>query len=54
MLNKSIKSRTIKNLGRGLFRRSTPSYLILYVNNICQLRCDMCFYWDSMQKKTKQ
>jgi MoaA/NifB/PqqE/SkfB family radical SAM enzyme len=54
MLNNSIKGRTIKNLGRGLFNKSSPSYLILYVNNICQLRCDMCFYWDAMQKKTKQ
>ena len=54
MFNDSLKNRTIKNLGKGLLNRSSPSYLILYVNNICQLRCDMCFYWDAMQKKTKQ
>ncbi len=54
MLNNSIKSRTIKNLGKGLLNKSSPSYLILYVNNICQLRCDMCFYWGAMRKKTKQ
>ena len=54
MLNDSLKSRTIKNLGKGFINKSSPSYLILYVNNICQLRCDMCFYWDAMQKKTKQ
>lgn len=51
---KKLSRRAIKNIAYGFLQPSLPSYLILYVNNICQLRCDMCFYWDSMQKKTVQ
>lgn len=46
--------RIIKNYLYGLSNPNKISYLTFYVNNICQLRCDMCFYWDSMQKKTIQ
>ena len=44
--------RTYRNILSGLLRPDHPSYLIFYVNNTCQLRCRMCFYWDSMQVKT--
>ena len=46
--------RIINNYLYGLSNPSKISYLTFYVNNICQLRCSMCFYWDSMQKKTIQ
>ena len=54
MQKSSIRSKTLANFGKGFLNKSLPSYLILFVNNICQLRCDMCFYWDSMQVKTTQ
>ena len=50
--SKKLSRRSIRNLLYGFLKPKLPSYLILYVNNICQLRCDMCFYWDSMQVKT--
>lgn len=31
-----------------------PAYVTVYANNICQLRCDMCFYWDAMQKQPEE
>ena len=43
--------RIINNYLYGLANPSKISYLTFYVNNNCQLRCSMCFYWDSMQKK---
>jgi len=43
--------RVLSNLGRNLLRPNEPGYLILYVNNVCNLRCDMCLAWDQMQKK---
>ena len=46
--------RIINNYLYGLSNPNKISYLTFYVNNICQLRCNMCFYWDSMQKKTIQ
>jgi MoaA/NifB/PqqE/SkfB family radical SAM enzyme len=30
----------------------TPPFLILFINSICNLRCDHCFYWDSLNKNT--
>lgn len=51
---RGLKTRTYRNLLYGLLHPAQPSYLILYVNNICQLRCNMCFYWDAMQVKTIQ
>jgi MoaA/NifB/PqqE/SkfB family radical SAM enzyme len=53
-LKKNLSKRAFANLFHGLLNPGLPSYLILYVNNICQLRCDMCFYWDAMQVKTEQ
>jgi uncharacterized radical SAM superfamily Fe-S cluster-containing enzyme len=53
-LKKQLSRRAYANLLQGLFHPRLPSYLILYVNNMCQLRCDMCFYWDAMQVKTQQ
>ncbi|MCH9001137.1 MAG: radical SAM protein [Planctomycetes bacterium] len=44
--------RVLSSLGRTLLRPAEPGYLILYVNNVCNLRCDMCLAWDQMQKKT--
>lgn len=52
--NKKLLKRSYANLISGFLNPNLPSYLILYVNNICQLRCDMCFYWDAMQVKTEQ
>jgi len=54
MFKETLTGKTIRNLSKGFLNKSLSSYLILFVNNICQLRCDMCFYWDSMQIKTKQ
>jgi MoaA/NifB/PqqE/SkfB family radical SAM enzyme len=29
----------------------TPPFLILFVNSICNLKCEHCFYWDSLNKR---
>jgi MoaA/NifB/PqqE/SkfB family radical SAM enzyme len=49
-----FKNRTYKNIIAGLFNPNRPSYLILFLNNICQLRCGSCLYWDSMQTKPQE
>jgi len=46
------KLRVLRGLGRAVILPSEPSYLILYVNNVCNLRCDMCLAWDRMQQRT--
>lgn len=32
----------------------TPTAVILYVTNKCNLKCNHCFYWDSLNKKTDE
>lgn len=46
------KLRVLHAAGRAVLTRMEPSYLILYVNNVCNLRCDMCLTWDRMQRRT--
>lgn len=48
----STKARTAKALALTVLRPVEPGYLILYVNNVCNLRCHMCLVWDQMQVKT--
>lgn len=46
------KLRVISAMGRGVIEPREPGYLILYVNNVCNLRCSMCLAWDRMQQRT--
>jgi len=32
-------------------RRGTPEFLILFINSICNLTCDHCFYWRNLNKR---
>lgn len=48
----SKQLRVLGTMGRAVVRAQEPSYLILYVNNVCNLRCDMCLAWDRMQRRT--
>ena len=31
--------------------RSTPPVLILFINSICNLKCEHCFYWQHLNKR---
>lgn len=28
-----------------------PSFLVLFINSICNMKCEHCFYWTSLNKK---
>ncbi len=30
----------------------TPPFLILFINSICNMKCDHCFYWRNLNQKT--
>lgn len=32
--------------------RGTPQFLILFINSICNLKCDHCFYWQQLNQPT--
>lgn len=37
---------------RSQERPPAPPFLVLFINSACNMRCDHCFYWDSLNRKT--
>ena len=35
----------------GVGPRRTPPFLILFINSICNLKCDHCFYWQNLNRR---
>ena len=35
----------------GLGTLTTPPFLILFINSICNLKCDHCFYWRNLNQR---
>jgi MoaA/NifB/PqqE/SkfB family radical SAM enzyme len=35
----------------GLGELTTPPFLILFINSICNLKCDHCFYWRNLNQR---
>jgi MoaA/NifB/PqqE/SkfB family radical SAM enzyme len=33
-------------------RLPSPPFLVLFINSICNMKCDHCFYWRSLNSKT--
>ena len=29
----------------------SPPFLVLFINSICNMKCEHCFYWTSLNKK---
>lgn len=51
----SLVQRTLRH-GRLSLRaigrpRRTPEFLILFINSICNLKCDHCFYWKNLNQR---
>lgn len=36
---------------RNLRRDPSPPFLVLFVNSICNMRCEHCFYWRSLNQR---
>lgn len=36
---------------RNYQRKPSPPFLILFINSICNQKCDHCFYWRNLNKK---
>jgi MoaA/NifB/PqqE/SkfB family radical SAM enzyme len=32
-------------------RNASPPFLILFINSICNMKCEHCFYWESLNKR---
>ena len=35
----------------SIFRVPSPPFLILFINSICNLKCDHCFYWNNLNRQ---
>lgn len=46
-------ARHIRLTGRALVggERQTPPFLILFINSICNLTCEHCFYWKNLNQR---
>ncbi|MCC6927946.1 MAG: hypothetical protein IT358_12005, partial [Gemmatimonadaceae bacterium] len=29
----------------------SPPFLVLFINSICNMKCEHCFYWTSLNKR---
>ena len=38
---------TLKNYGE----LSSPPFLVLFINSVCNMKCDHCFYWRALNQK---
>src|SRR5712691_1597791 len=32
-------------------RRPSPPFLVLFINSICNMKCEHCFYWQSLNQR---
>src|SRR3954469_965452 len=35
----------------GRHERSTPPFMIVFINSICNLTCEHCFYWKNLNQR---
>jgi len=52
-MSKQIESarRRLRILRQNYERPSTPPFLILFINSLCNMKCEHCFYWRSLNGK---
>lgn len=43
--------RHLRIMGDNYKKVSTPRFLVLFINSICNMKCEHCFYWTSLNKK---
>jgi MoaA/NifB/PqqE/SkfB family radical SAM enzyme len=41
----------LSKVASGTTPEQTPPFLILFINSICNLKCEHCFYWESLNQR---
>jgi hypothetical protein len=41
----------LSKVASGTIPDQTPPFLILFINSICNLKCEHCFYWESLNQR---
>ena len=51
VLSRIMRHGRITWKGFNYHQRSTPPFLILFINSICNLTCEHCFYWRNLNRR---
>jgi len=43
--------RHVRISGKVLEKTPSPPFLVLFINSICNMKCEHCFYWTSLNKR---
>ena len=44
-------ARHVRLVTMNLQRRPSPPFLVLFINSICNMKCEHCFYWKSLNRR---
>src|SRR5512147_2551268 len=44
-------SRHVRLSAMTLEESPSPPFLVLFINSICNMKCEHCFYWTSLNKR---
>lgn len=44
-------SRHVRISAKALEETPSPPFLVLFINSICNMKCEHCFYWTSLNKR---
>jgi MoaA/NifB/PqqE/SkfB family radical SAM enzyme len=45
-------ARHVRITAKNYQKLSSPPFLVLFINSICNMKCDHCFYWRSLNSKS--
>ena len=51
ILSRATRHGRLSLRAASVTERGTPPFLILFINSICNLKCEHCFYWQSLNSR---
>ena len=51
LMSRILRHLRITNFARKRVAEGTPPFLVLFINSICNLTCDHCFYWRDLNQR---
>lgn len=48
---RAAKHMRLNLLASGVTKTSSPPFLILFINSICNMKCEHCFYWQELNQR---
>ena len=52
VINRVIKHSQINWKNLSIPRVPNPPFLIFFINSLCNMKCEHCFYWKQLNQKT--